>query len=137
MKLEQAVQSFTAIVQYELDFDAALVKHRIAATQVPNSALLWNNIGMCFFGKGNNVAATACLKRALYLSPFDWTVHYNLGLVHLNGGQLASAFHFLKAAINLNTQSSDAYGWLGVTLAQLDDEDNALAAFERALQLDE
>lgn len=31
--------------------DVALVKYRIAAVQTPNSPQLWNNIGMCFFGK--------------------------------------------------------------------------------------
>jgi Bardet-Biedl syndrome 4 protein len=31
--------------------DVALVKYRIAAVNTPNSAQLWNNIGMCFFGK--------------------------------------------------------------------------------------
>ena len=33
------------------DMDVALVKYRVAAVQTPNSAQLWNNIGMCFFGK--------------------------------------------------------------------------------------
>ncbi len=33
------------------DMDVALVKYRVAAAQNPNSAQLWNNIGMCFFGK--------------------------------------------------------------------------------------
>lgn len=27
--------------------------------------------------------AISCLKRALYLSPFEWTIMYNLGLIHL------------------------------------------------------
>lgn len=27
------------------------------------------------------IAAIACLKKALYLGPFDWIVAYNLGLV--------------------------------------------------------
>ncbi len=31
--------------------DVALIKYRIAAVQTPNSPQLWNNIGMCFFGK--------------------------------------------------------------------------------------
>ena len=43
--------------------DVALVKYRVAAMVTPNSAQLWNNIGMCFFGKGKYVAAVACLKR--------------------------------------------------------------------------
>jgi hypothetical protein len=31
--------------------DVALVKYRVAAAVCPNSPQLWNNIGMCFFGK--------------------------------------------------------------------------------------
>ena len=34
------------------EMDTALIKYRVAAVQTPNSAQLWNNIGMCFFGKG-------------------------------------------------------------------------------------
>lgn len=33
------------------DMDVALVKYRVAAVLTPNSPQLWNNIGMCFFGK--------------------------------------------------------------------------------------
>lgn len=42
--------------------DVALVKYRVAAVYTPNSAQLWNNIGMCFFGKLRFVASIACLK---------------------------------------------------------------------------
>lgn len=31
--------------------DVALVKYRVAAAASPNCPQLWNNIGMCFFGK--------------------------------------------------------------------------------------
>lgn len=53
--------------------------------------------------------AISCLKRAHYLSPFDWKVLYNLGLVHLTMQQYASAFHFLSAAINLNSRMGELY----------------------------
>ena len=56
-------------------------QYRVAAVQTPNSAHLWNNIGMCFFGKQRYIAAIACLKKALYLDPFEWIISYNLGLV--------------------------------------------------------
>lgn len=42
------------------------------------------------------VAAVACLKRASCLDPFEWIVSYNLGLVHLNTSQYASAFHHFR-----------------------------------------
>jgi Bardet-Biedl syndrome 4 protein len=74
-----AILAATFYQQDNQDMDVALVKYRVAAVQTPNSAQLWNNIGMCFFGKGKNVAAVACLKRAVYFTPFEWIISYNLG----------------------------------------------------------
>lgn len=34
----------------------ALTKYRVAAAATPESAQLWNNIGMCFFGKKKHIA---------------------------------------------------------------------------------
>ena len=52
---------------------------------------------MCI--RDSHIAAVACLKRALYLDPFEWIVAYNLGLVHLNTSQYASAFHHFRSVI--------------------------------------
>lgn len=38
-------------LQDHQDMDVALVKYRVAAAASPNCPQLWNNIGMCFFGK--------------------------------------------------------------------------------------
>ncbi|TRY95998.1 hypothetical protein DNTS_002159 [Danionella cerebrum] len=119
------------------DYDVAMNKYRVAAYAVPESPPLWNNIGMCFFGKKKYVAAISCLKRAIYLSPFDWKILYNLGLVHLTMQQYASAFHFLSAAINLRPRMSELYMLLAVALTNLDDAENARRSYEQAAQLDE
>ena len=111
--------------------DVALVKYRVAAVQMPNSAQLWNNIGMCFFGKQRFIAAIACLKKALYLDPFEWIISYNLGFVHLNTGQYASSFHYFSASINLKSDFASSYMYLGITLTKLDDFENACAAYEK------
>ena len=132
----RAILAAGSIIQDKGDFDVALVKYRVAALQTPNSAQLWNNVGMCFFGKGKHVAAIACLKRALYLDPFEWIVAFNLGLLHLHTEQFASAFHFLTAAINLRPAFAAAYVHLGLALTRLDDLDNACAAFEKGLALE-
>lgn len=63
--------------------------------------------------------AISCLKRAHYLSPFDWKVLYNLGLVHLTMQQYASAFHFLSAAINLNPRMGELYMLLAGTETEI------------------
>jgi Bardet-Biedl syndrome 4 protein len=126
-----------SIIQDHSDMDVALVKYRVAAVQTPNSAQLWNNIGMCFFGKQRFVAAIACLKRALYLDPFEWIISYNLGLVHLNTGQYASAFHYFSTSINLKPDFPSSYMYLAITLNRLDDFDNACQAYEKAIEMEE
>ena len=117
----QAILAAGSIIQDHSDIDVALTKYRVAAVQTPNSAQLWNNIGMCFFGKQRHIAAVACLKKALYLDPFEWIIAYNLGLVHLNTGQFASAFHYFSASINLKPDFASSYMYLAITLAKLDD----------------
>mmetsp|Transcript_33762 Transcript_33762/g.60952 ORF Transcript_33762/g.60952 Transcript_33762/m.60952 type:complete len:408 (-) Transcript_33762:680-1903(-) len=124
-----------SIIQDHSDMDVALVKYRVVAAQTPNSPQLWNNIGMCFFGKQRHIASIACLKKALYLGPFEWIISYNLGLVHLHTGQFASAFHFLSASINLKPDFAHSYMYLAVTLSHLEDIENACQAYEKAIHL--
>nr|KAG5708037.1 hypothetical protein BaRGS_025175 [Batillaria attramentaria] len=132
----KAIMAAGSMMQGHNDFDVALTKYRIAAVNTPESPPLWNNIGMCFFGKKKYVAAISCLKRANYLAPFDWKILYNLGLVHLTMQQYASAFHFLSAAINLRPKMAHLYMLLGVALSRLEDPDNARQSYEQALRLD-
>lgn len=47
------------------DFDVAMNKYRVAACAVPESPPLWNNIGMCFFGKKKYVAVSGRRRWAL------------------------------------------------------------------------
>ncbi|WAR11557.1 BBS4-like protein [Mya arenaria] len=133
----KAIMAAGSMMQSHGDFDVALTKYRVAAVSSPESPPLWNNIGMCFFGKKKYVAAISCLKRANYLAPFDWKILYNLGLVHLTMQQYASAFHFLSAAINLRPKMSQLFMLLGVALTHLEDSDNARQAYEQAVTLDQ
>ena len=48
------------------DFDVALSKYRVAAQSIPESAALWNNIAMCFFGKKKYVAVCISKKKISY-----------------------------------------------------------------------
>lgn len=125
-----------SIIQDHQDFDVALSKYRVAAVQSPNSAQLWNNVGMCFFGKKNYIAAISCLRRALFLAPFEWIIAYNLGLVFLHTKQYASAFHYLSASINLKPDFASSYAYLGLCLSRIDDFDNACSAYEKAIHME-
>nr|KAF6483256.1 Bardet-Biedl syndrome 4 [Rousettus aegyptiacus] len=132
----KAILAAGSMMQTHGDFDVALTKYRVVACAVPESPPLWNNIGMCFFGKKKYVAAISCLKRASYLAPFDWKILYNLGLVHLTMQQYASAFHFLSAAINFQPKMGELYMLLAVALTNLEDTENAKRAYAEAVRLD-
>uniref|UniRef100_T1DCK4 Putative BBS-4 protein n=1 Tax=Cupiennius salei TaxID=6928 RepID=T1DCK4_CUPSA len=132
-----AILAAGSIIQNHNDFEVALSKYRIAVAKIPESPALWNNIGMCFFGKRKYVAAISCLKRATYLAPFSWQILQNLGLVHLTMQQYASGFHFLSAAISLNSQSGQLFMLLAIALKYLQDFKNSCQAYEQALKLDQ
>ena len=66
-----------------------------------------------------------------------WIISYNLGLVHLNTGQYASAFHYFSTSINLKPDFPSSYMYLGITLNRLDDFENACAAYEKAIDMEE
>lgn len=61
----QAILAAGSMMQTHGDFDVAMNKYRIAAYAVPESPPLWNNIGMCFFGKKKYVAV--CIYVSLHL----------------------------------------------------------------------
>lgn len=131
-----AVLAYASMLQSnQRQYDEAIIKYRVNAVKTPHSSQVWNNIGMCFFGKQKYVAAISCLQHALYLSPQNAGIHFNLGLCHIRTEQFANAFRHLNAAILLDETFGDAYLWLGVVLAKLNDVANAKGAFEKAIAL--
>lgn len=132
----KAILAVGSIMQDRFDYDAALLKYKLIAQNHSNSAQMWNNIGMCFYGKKKFIAAVTCLKRALYLDPFEWLISYNLGLVHLAILQYASAFHFFSVAINLKPNFANSYMFLAICLNKLEDYENSCRAFEKALEIE-
>jgi Bardet-Biedl syndrome 4 protein len=58
------------MIQIHNDYDVALNKYRIAADIAPESSRLWNNIGMCFFGKKKYVAVSIFFSSSLFTT-FD------------------------------------------------------------------
>lgn len=56
MSRPQATLAAGSMMQAHGDFDVALSKYKVVASSVPESPPLWNNIGMCFFGKKKYVA---------------------------------------------------------------------------------
>ncbi|EEB14078.1 bardet-biedl syndrome 4, bbs4, putative [Pediculus humanus corporis] len=127
----KALMGTALVMQNYREYDVALSKYKIASVSLAESPCLWNNIGMCFFGKKKLIAAISCLKRANFLSPLDWKILYNLGLVHISAQQYASAFHYLTSAMNLHPNIHRVYLPLAITLTHLNDAKNAIFAFDK------
>ncbi|XP_043276787.1 Bardet-Biedl syndrome 4 protein [Venturia canescens] len=131
----KAILPMAFIMQTHREHDVALSKYKIAAQFMPESPYLWNNIGMCFFGKQKYVAAISCLKRAHYLNPLSLMPACNLGRVLLTTGQPASAAIYLSAAISSEPSNPMPYLLFGLALKRLDDLDGAEKILAKAHSL--
>ncbi|KAI4504572.1 hypothetical protein M0802_000122 [Mischocyttarus mexicanus] len=131
----KALLPIAYIMQKHREYDVALSKYKIAAQLTPESSALWNNIGMCFYGKQKFVAAISCLKRAHYLNPLAFLPVYNLGIVFLTTGQPASAAIYLCAAVNAASKNPMPYLLLGLALKKLDDLEGSEKALDKAHSL--
>ena len=103
----------------------------------PNSAYIWNNLGMWYLSKEKKIFASTCLKRALYLAPFEWIISFNLGLVYLKNEQYVSAFIHMNTAANLNKNNYLIYLYLAIVCLELNNDSNAKNCFQKALNLKE
>lgn len=56
--LPKATLAAGSMMQAHGDYDVALSKYRAVVSSMPESPPLWNNIGMCFFGKKKYVAVS-------------------------------------------------------------------------------
>ncbi|XP_017775178.1 PREDICTED: Bardet-Biedl syndrome 4 protein homolog [Nicrophorus vespilloides] len=131
----RALLGIGCITQNHAEYDVALSKYKIAVQSDTESVALWNNIGLCFYSKQKYIAAVTCLKRALWLSPMNWKVLLNLGLLHLATSQPASAFNFLCSAVNLRPDLGLPFMILACALLELNDTENALRAMRQAIAL--
>lgn len=101
--LSKATLAAGSLMQTHGDFDVALSKYRVVASTMPESPPLWNNIGMCFFGKKKYVAVSI-------LFPYFFSLFFVFSILWKNtspvvaetGGLLGwaalqHAYSFLKA----------------------------------------
>ncbi|XP_059469101.1 Bardet-Biedl syndrome 4 protein homolog [Neocloeon triangulifer] len=124
------------ILQERNDVSGAMARYKVAANLMPESAALWNNVGMCFLKRQKYVAAVCCLKRANYLAPFDNKILYNLGLIHLVMQQYASSFHFLSAWVHQSPYRGKTFMLLAVVLWHLGAVEAAKILFEQAARIE-
>ena len=136
-KYSKSLMGLATINQINGNFEEAFELLSIGYSSNNNSAYLWNNLGMWFFAKEKKIFAATCLKRALYLAPFEWFISFNLGLVYLKNEQYVTAFVHMNTAANLSKNQPYIYLYLAIICSELNNDGNAKNCFERALSLKE
>lgn len=136
-KYSKSLMGLNYISQNNGEYDEAFQLLTIGYDSNPNSAYLWNNLGMYFFAKDKKIFAATCLKRALYLSPFEWIISFNLGLVYLKNEQYVTAFVHMNTAANLNKNNYLIFLYLAIICGELNNDGNAKNCFEKAVALKE
>jgi Flp pilus assembly protein TadD len=100
----------------------------------PEDARLYNQLGLAQIEAGKLVDAEASLNRAVQLDFGFAEAHFNLGRCYARQGQLDSAQHAYRAAVDLAPEEAATHRQLITVLLLMDDLDAALAAVTMALQ---
>lgn len=84
----------------------------------PNNAMLWTNLGAAQLGRLETAGprqqerAIAAYQMALKADPEAPNVHYHLGLIYKERGELNRACAFFQRALEVNPGDRDARFWL-------------------------
>lgn len=95
-----------------------------AVRQIPDNAMLWMNLGAAQLGRletsgpRQQERAIAAYERAIQIDPQTPNVHYHLGLIYKERGELNRASAFFQRALEVNPTDRDARYWLD-RIAQL------------------
>jgi tetratricopeptide (TPR) repeat protein len=103
------------------------------------NAHVWNELGNVYFNRGEFDDAIIAYSKAIDLDRlFAWP-YSNLALAYVQKGHLAEAMLLYQRSIELFKSEKDkAISWnrLGNVYRRLNDYDNAVAAYQRADELD-
>lgn len=104
----------------------------------PNDAALLTNLGWAYMGLGDLDQANEIMERGLVEHSKDtpgYYFHYHLGRLRAMQGKVPDALHHLVTASTLNPTQSEPHEERANLLLRLDRRDEALAAFEKALEV--
>jgi tetratricopeptide (TPR) repeat protein len=103
------------------------------------NAHVWNELGNVYFGTGSYDDAIVAYTKAIELDRWFAWPYSNLALAYMQKGRFAEATLLYQRSIELFSNEKDkAISWnrLGNVYRRLNDYDNAIAAYQRADEMD-
>lgn len=84
----------------------------------PDNVLLWTNLAAAYLGRletsgpKHQAKAIAAYERALRIDPSTPNVHYHLGLIYKQQGNLSRSSAMFQRALEINPSDRDARYWM-------------------------
>jgi len=120
---------------YDWDWAAAEKGFKRALELNPNNADTHHWYSHFLMGQGRVEESLTQSKRALELSPFDMLFNVHLSWHNLYARQYDKALDQIKKTIELDQNFAQSYPWLGLILEQQGKYPEAIAAFQKAINL--
>jgi tetratricopeptide (TPR) repeat protein len=95
-------------------YKQAIVVLERARDQEPDNEMVWINLGAAYLGNPilaqdeQQLGAIAAFERALEINPVAQNVHYSLGLIHRDRGEITRAIERFQQAIQANPRDQHA-----------------------------
>jgi protein O-mannosyl-transferase len=117
------------------DFASARRYFAEAVRVNPTNYIAMNSLATILMREGNDEEATRYLRATLAVAPTYYAPYYNLARIHYKRGEYPEAEQAARAAVRLNAASAAAHDQLGLALARMNREADALAELRAACQL--
>lgn len=130
----ELIAHYLSLGNYEL----ALNSLEIAGDLAPESPLIYAYRSQALLQSGEFEPALEAAQQAYELDQTILGVYETLGNLYLRSGNFVQASHFLEIYLRYETEDSSAWAAYGRALFESDGQfDQTMAAFDRALALDE
>lgn len=118
------------------DFDRAIDAYTELLDRYPAEGEAYWRLGNLLRGEERSLEAVEVLERGLTIFPRSGEILNVLGMVHADRHELDRAIEVHRAYVANDPREANAYDSLGMTLDRAGRYEEALAAFDRALELE-
>lgn len=115
-------------------FELGLVHLKSAASQMPNSPMIYTNLGHVYLKLGKLDQAVNSYQKSLELNPQAPENLFNLGVIYQKQGELQKAATCLENSLEIKPDFPSAYALLGRIHQELQRPDLAAACFIKLLE---
>jgi tetratricopeptide (TPR) repeat protein len=101
----------------------------------PDSARVYNNLGLLYANDGENEEAAVLYKKAIEIDPNYARAHNNIGVVYREMEKNQEAIVSYRKAVELNPKYAQAYNNLGRVYSAVGKSQEAIDAYKKAIEI--